>query len=186
MTFFRLRTPTPLSLALVALATVACRDTTAPLTTDSNVAVGSGSNTVSSVLVVKPKKNVPVIQAVQLSTSALELNNGSAATYSVTILNPFGRTSRTYSDANLQGYIRQGGAEVGAGGFQVRCNGGPYEVLPLGTCIVSGLTISTVPGAGSLVSGPADFALTLNSQSDAFPAVTFTVPVMLGEALVTP
>jgi len=73
-----------------------------------------------------------------------------------------------------------------AGGGQVNCNGGPYAVLALGTCIVSARTVSTIPGAGSLASGAAVFAVTLYSASDAFSSVTFRVPVMLGEALVPP
>ena len=181
---FRLCTSTPVSVFLVALATVACRDPNAPPTADSTAAVGSPQNTmVGSVLVAKPKKNKPVIESVQLSTSTLELNSGIAATYSVTIYNPFGRMSRTYIDANLQGEIRQGVVVAAAGGFQVSCNGGPYEQLPVGTCTVSGLTISTVPGVGSLTPGAANFALTLYSSSDRFPPVTALVPVTL---VVTP
>ncbi|MDF2771082.1 MAG: hypothetical protein K0S86_575 [Geminicoccaceae bacterium] len=184
MTRFRFYTSTPVSVFLVALATVACRDPNAPPTADSTAAVGSPQNTmVGSVLVAKPKKNKPVIESVQLSTSALELNSGIAATYSVTIYNPFGRMSRTYTDANLQGEIRQGAVVAAAGGFQVSCSGGPYEQLPLGTCTVSGLTISTVPGLGSLTPGAANFALTLYSESDGFPPVTAIVPVTL---VVTP
>jgi hypothetical protein len=186
MTFFRLHTPRPLSLVLVALATAACGDATAPANADSKATVGSPPNTAVSSALVKPKKTTPVIQSVQLSTSSLELNSGIAASYSVEISNPFGRASRTYSNVYLQGEIRQGAVVAPAGGFPVMCSGGPLGALPLGKCTVAGLTISTIPGAGSLVSGAADFALTLYSQSDAFPSVTVTVPVLLGEALVTP
>jgi hypothetical protein len=178
MTFSHLRTPSSLSLVVVALATAACGDATAPAAT-----VGSPPNiVVNSAVLVQPKK--PVIQSVQLSTTSLELDSGIAATFSATILNPIGRGSRTYTDAFLQGQIRQGGVVAPTGGFGVRCDAGPNGVLPLGTCSVIGFTISTL--AGSLVAGPAAFELTLYSQSDAFPSVTFTVPVILGEALVTP
>jgi hypothetical protein len=184
MTFIRRRTLTPLSVVLAALA-AACHDTTAPATAGSSATVPP-NGVVGSVLVGKPKKNKPVIQSVQLSTTQLELNNGIAATFSATMNNPFGRGSRAYTDAYVQGEIRQGGVVAATGGFGVSCNAGPYGTLPLGNCTVSGLTISTVPGAGSLASGAANFALTLYSQSDAFPSVSFIVPVVLGEALVTP
>ena len=181
MRSFRLRPPTTLGVVLLALNITACRDAIAP------APVGSAPTTVvASVLVVNAKKHGPVIQSVQLSTTSLELNNGSAASYSVTIHNPFGRTSRTYTDVYLQGEIRQGGVVAAAGGGQVSCNGGPYAVLPLGTCIVSSRTISTIPGAGSLTPGAAIFAVTLYSQGGAFEPVTVTVPVMLGDALITP
>lgn len=177
MTFFRLRRSTPLGVVLVALATTACNDATAP-------AAGSPRSAAFNPAVLAKPKNNPVIQSVQLSTTSLELDNGSAATFTTTISNPIGRGSRTYTDAFLQGYVRQGGVVTPTGGFGVRCDAGANGVLPLGTCPVPGLTISTL-GAG-LVAGPADFELTLYSQSDAFPSVTFTVPVMLGEVLVTP
>jgi hypothetical protein len=185
MTFIRLRTRTPLSVILTVLATAACHDTTAPATAATSATV-SPNGGVGSVLVVKPKKNTPVIQSVQLSTTQLELNNGIAATFTATISNPIGRGSRTYTDAYVQGELRQGDVAAATGGFGVRCNAGPNGVLPLGTCPVIGLTINTMVGVGSLVSGPADFALTLYSQSDAFPSVTVIVPVILGQALVTP
>src|SRR5215207_6484139 len=97
MTFFRPRTPSPLSLVLVALATAACQEPAAPPTTDGNAAIGSPSNfTASSAVMLKAKKNGPGIESLQLSTTSLELNAGIAATYSVTLNNPFGRGSRTY------------------------------------------------------------------------------------------
>ena len=183
MKFCRFRTPTHLTVVLVALATAACQDTTSPETSGNNpTVVFPPSSGVGSAVLVQPKK--PVIQSVQLSTTSLELDSGIAATFSATILNPIGRGSRTYTDAFLQGQIRQGGVVAPTGGFGVRCNAGPNAVLPLGTCSVIGFTINTL--AGSLVAGPAAFELTLHSQSDAFPSVTFTVPVILGEALVTP
>ena len=178
MKFFRLLRPTPVCVVLVTMATAACSDATAPTATAGSLAnIG-----VNSAVLVQPKR--PVIQSVQLSTTSLELDSGLAATFSATILNPIGRGSRTYTDSFLQGYIRQGGVLVPTGGFGVRCNAGMNGLLPLGTCPVLGLTINTM--AAALVAGPADFELTLYSQSDAFPSVTFTVPVMLGEALVTP
>lgn len=179
MTFFCFRAPAPLGVVLVALATTACQDATAPALADNKPAVGSPPSTiVSSTLVVKPKTNGPVIESVQLSTSWLELNNGTAASYTVTIENPFGRTGRTYTDVHLQGMILQGAVAVGAGGVPVMCNGGPSEVLPLGTCTYNG-SISTMPGAASLTPGPAIFELTLHSHSDAFTPVIVSIPVTL-------
>ena len=183
MPFLRL-SPRTLSVTIVALATAACGDATAPATAGRHSPIDSPPGGVSWAVLVKPKK--PVIESVQLSTTALELNSGLAASYSLVISNPIGRGSRTYTDAFLQSEIRQGGVVVPAGGYGVRCNAGANGLLPPGTCNVLGLTINTMGGGGILTAGPADFLLTLYSQSDAFPSMTFTVPVMLGEALVTP
>jgi hypothetical protein len=183
MTFLRFRTPAASALALAVL-TVACQETSAPMTTGNGAIPSASSATVSSAMV-KLRRPMPSIESLKLSTTSLELNNGIAATFTTTLNNPFGKASQTYTDAYLQGEIRQGGVVAATGGFAVTC-GGVSATLPLGKCTINGLTVSTIPGAASLVSGPAVFALRLHSQSEAFDAVTVTVPVLLGQALVTP
>ena len=182
MTYFRFPAPGSMTVALIAIATAACQDSTAPATT-RNSTVPTAAN---AWLVAKPKKNAPVIQSVQLSQTWLGLNDGTAAVYTVTINNPITKTNQAYTDVSIQGEIRQGDVVVGAGGGQIKCGNGPDQLLPMGMCVVENRTISTIPGAALLTSGPAIFAVRLHSWSDAFDPVTFTQPVILGEALATP
>jgi len=185
MTFLRFRTPAASSLAVVVLTAAACRETTAPPATTANAAIATASSATASSALGKLRRPMPSIESLKLSTTLLDLNDGSAATFNTTLSNPFGKGSQTYTDAYLQGEFRQGGVVAATGGFAVSC-GGVAATLPLGKCTINGLTVSTVPGAASLVSGPAVFALRLHSQSEAFDAVTVTVPVLLGQVIAAP
>ena len=142
---------------VVASMTLACEDSTAPPATTAtavraNTAVIAASPN-------KPKKNVPSISTLVLATTSVPLGNGNATTFTVTVVNPIGKT---FLDVSLQGEIVQNGNRVGAGGFPLECTPGVFGVLPGGTCVDRLGNISTAAfGSEVLVAGPADFVLTL-------------------------
>jgi hypothetical protein len=136
----------------LSLTALACQDSTAPAASArpivrSNPAVIYAAPN-------KPKKNAPSITNVQLSTTTLVLGQGTAATYTLTVANPIGKT---YTDVNVQGEIVQGSNRAGAGALPLECSPGVFGVLPGGTCTDPFLTVSTatsnvlVPGAAELV-----------------------------------
>jgi hypothetical protein len=137
-------------LALTALA--GCSDhTTAPVPP-----ADEGLQPAAVTAAAAPVRSVE-IRRLSLGSKKLRLD-GTAVPYTVTLRNPGAELQNVF----LQGMVLQGGADRGAGGVYVLC-GADFGVLPSGTCSLdwSASVDNNLPGTGTLVPGPAEFALTL-------------------------